>query len=391
MSRLKICWFQAATLERLSVNEPTHSNLDISQKRLREDPDSQPRRVACRFFDPDLAKNFKFSLPRLNGASGSATYILSRPHSTQKHILKELPRNISLEKIAWTQKFSHWLRTSGYAVTPIATSCRVNGRRPQCFSPMIASDCDGTYWQCIEFMEGSPRKTPTTQDVHVAVKAVAALHCQAKSFTTPRPQGLTGWQRRVRQLSSIMLSPRVLPKKSNRPEPSNAEVRALCEQFDKVLRSPDVVRALTRMIAHRMPTMQVPVLQDCWWGHIFFSKTQQRITGIIDLDSASRDDPAVDMARLLGSWQIENALCSEKLIDLWPEAFEIYKQTYRCNPDFSRRVQRLHDTAIVCGLDRWFSWILIENRQFLNMPWVMERIRRLFLATPHALRRLGAH
>ena len=114
-------------------------------------------------------------------------------------------------------------------------------------------------------------KTPTTQDVHVAVKAVAALHCQAKSFTTPRPQGLTGWQRRVRQLSSIMLSPRVLPKKSNRPEPSNAEVRALCEQFDKVLRSPDVVRALTRMIAHRMPTMQVPVLQDCWWGHIFFS------------------------------------------------------------------------------------------------------------------------
>ncbi|MDA7898974.1 phosphotransferase, partial [Pirellulales bacterium] len=225
----------------------------------------------------------------------------------------------------------------------------------------------------------------------VAVKAVAALHCQAKSFTTPRPQGLTGWQRRVRQLSSIMLSPRVLPKKSNRPEPSNAEVRALCEQFDKVLRSPDVVRALTRMIAHRMPTMQVPVLQDCWWGHIFFSETQQRITGIIDLDSASRDDPAVDMARLLGSWQIENALCSEKLIDLWPEAFEIYKQTYRCNPDFSRRVQRLHDTAIVCGLDRWFSWILIENRQFLNMPWVMERIRRLFLATPHALRRLGAH
>ncbi len=360
------------------------------QKRQFDDFNNQPRRVAHHFFNPDLAKTFEISRPAVSGASGSAMYILSRPYTTKKHILKQLPRNLSREKIEWTQMFSHWLRSCGYTATPIATPCRINGRSPQCFNPMIASDCDGSFWQCIEFMDGCPRKTPTTQDVYVAIEALAALHCQAKTFTTPRPREQTGWQRRIHQLSSILSSPRFLPKKSTFSTTLSSQVREWCEQFYSVIRSPEVVRALTRVTAHTMPTMKMPVLQDCWWGHFLFSETEQTITGIIDLDSASRDDPAVDVSRLLGSWQIENALFTERLIDLWPEAFGAYIRTYKCEPDFPIRVQRLHDTAIVCGLDRWFSWILVENRQFSNMHWVIERIQRLFLATPHALKRLGA-
>ena len=372
------------------MNGQINSDLEASQKRLYDNSNDQPRRVAHQFFNPDIAKTFEISRPAVTGASGSALYILSRPYTTKKHILKELPENLSLEQIEWTQMFSHWLRTSGYTATPIATPCRINGRNQQCFNPMIASDRDGSFWQCIEFMDGCPRKSPTTQDVQVAIEALAALHCRAKSFTTPRPRELTGWQRRIRQLSSILVSPRWLPKKSNLPSTLSAEIREWCEQFYSVLRSPEVVRALTRVTTHKMPTMEMPVLRDCWWGHILFSESELKITGVIDLDSASRDDPAVDVSRLLGSWQIENALFTERLIDLWPEAFGAYIRTFNCEPDFPTRVQRLHDTAIVCGLDRWFSWILVENRQFSDMHWVTERIQRLFLATPHALKRLGA-
>ena len=372
------------------MNGQINSELEASQKRLYDNSNDQPRRVAHHFFNPDIAKTFEITRPAVTGASGSALYILSRPYTTKKHILKELPENLSLEKIEWTQMFSHWLRTSGYTATPIATPCRINGRTQQCFNPMIASDCDGSFWQCIEFMDGCPRKKPTTQDVQVAIEALAALHCRAKSFTTPRPRELTGWQRRVRQLSSILVSPRCLPKKSNLSPTLSTEIREWCEQFYSVLRSPEVVRTLTRVTAHKMPTMEMPVLRDCWWGHILFSESGHTITGVIDLDLASRDDPAVDVSRLLGSWQTENALFTERLIDLWPEAFGAYTRTYYCEPDFSTRVQRLHDTAIICGLDRWFSWILVENRQFSNMHWVIERIQRLFLATPHALKRLGA-
>ena len=372
------------------MNRQPNSDLETSQKRQCEDSNDQPRRVVHHFFNPDLAENFEITRPTGTGASGSATYILSRPHTTKKHILKELPRNLSLEKIEWTQMFSHWLRHSGYTATPIATPCRMNRRSHQCFNPMIAADCDGSFWQCIEFMDGCPRKSPTTQDVQVAIEAIAALHCRAKSFITPRPRELTGWQRRVRQLASILCSPQIFPTKSNFSTPLSAEVREWCEQFYSLLRSPEVVRVLTRVTTHTMPTMKMPVLQDCWWEHILFSENGQTITGIIDFDSANRDDPAVDVSRLLGSWQTENALFTERLVDLWPEAFEAYTQTYHCKPDFSTRVQRLHDTAIICGLDRWFSWVLVENRQFSNMRWVIERIRRLFLATPHALKRLRA-
>ena len=353
--------------------------------------------IACHFFDSKLVERLEFSRPTMTGASGSDTYILSHPHNTQKYILKELPRNLSLKKIEWTQRFSHWLRTSEYDITPIALTChkKVFGHTKDfCreFSyPMIAAASDGTYWQCIEFMEGTPRKTPTTDNVRVAIEAVASLHCRGKAFTVPTSRTPTGWQRRVQQLSSILFSPQCFPKGTNLSGTENAEVHGMCNQFYDFLRSPEVVRVLRQVIAIRMPVMNVPVLQDCWWGHIFFSKTGQQITGIIDLDSAGRDDPAIDVSRLLGSWQTENARLSEKLSDLWPEAFETYKQVYDCEPDFPTRVQCLHDTAILCGIDRWFSWVLVENRHFSNMEWVVERIRQLFLATPHALKRLETH
>ena len=347
--------------------------------------------IACHFFDSKLVERLEFSRPTMTGASGSDAYILSHPHNPQKYMLKELPRNLSLKKIEWTQKLSHWLRTSEYAVTPIALTCHKKEFSPEFSYPMIAAAGDGTYWQCIEFMEGTPRKTPTTDDVRVAIEAVASLHCRAKAFTVPTSRTETGWQRRVQQLSSILLFPRCVPKGSNLSGTANTEVHGLCNQFYDFLRSPEVVRVLRQVIAIRMPVMDVPVLQDCWWGHIFFSKTGQQITGIIDLDSAGRDDPAIDVSRLLGSWQTENARLSEKLSVLWPEAFEAYKQVYDCEPDFSTRVQCLHDTAILCGLDRWFSWLLVENRHFSNMEWVVERIRQLFLATPYALKRLETH
>ena len=351
----------------------------------------KPQQIACHFFDSKLVERLEFSRPTMTGLSGSATYVLSHPLNTQKYILKELPRNLSLKKIEWTQTFSHWLRASEYAVTPIALPCRKNEFGHEFSHPMIASAGDGTYWQCIEFMEGTPRKTPTTDDVQVALEAVASLHCRSKNFTVTTPRTPTGWQHRVQQLSSILLSPQCVSKNSNPSGTTNTEVHELCHRFYDFLRSPEAVRVLTQVIAYRMPVMDVPVLRDCWWGHIFFSKTGQEITGIIDLDSAGCDDPAIDVSRLLGSWQTENARLSEKLSDLWPEAFEAYKQIYACEPDFSTRVQCLHDTAILCGLDRWFSWVLVENRHFSNMECVVERIRQLFLASPYALKRLKTH
>ena len=73
----------------------------------------KPQQIACHFFDSKLVERLEFSQPTMTGLSGSATYVLSHPLNTQKYILKELPRNLSLKKIEWTQTFSHWLRALG--------------------------------------------------------------------------------------------------------------------------------------------------------------------------------------------------------------------------------------------------------------------------------------
>ena len=75
-------------------------------------------------------------------------------------------------------------------------------------------------------------------------------------------------------------------------------------------------------------------------------------------------------------------------MDLWPDAFKQYRTSVNAGADFPSRVQVLHDTAILCGIDRWFTWLFTENRYFANMEQVSQRITLLLNAAPAAIRRL---
>ena len=156
----------------------------------------------------------------------------------------------------------------------------------------------------------------------------------------------------------------------------------------QLIRAPKTIRTIENALNRNMSAVHQPALKDCWWDHVLFSNSHDRLTGIIDIDAAGWDDPAVDMSRLLGSWQLENLHWEGKLLDIWPEAFQQYGAISASGVDFPSRVQHLHDTGIICGLDRWFAWIFKEKRHFPNMELVLRRITHLLHAAPAAIQRL---
>jgi hypothetical protein len=133
---------------------------------------------------------------------------------------------------------------------------------------------------------------------------------------------------------------------------THTELHVLYTKFFQRIRSPKFTANIQHALSYTMPDVHQPVLRDCHWNHVLFSDSDDCVTGFIDIDAAGWDDPAVDISRLLGSWQLENPQSEEWLVDLWPDAFKQYRTSVNAGADFPSRVQVLHDTAILCGIDR---------------------------------------
>ena len=351
-------------------------------------PIEQITRIASHFFEGCQKTVLSPTLTEA-GFSGSTTCIFTHNNTGRRYVLKQLPRHLSLEQILWTQNLATFTRNKGYTLLPVAVQrhgvihCVANA------APKIAMHTDGTLWQCLEYIDGKPCTTPDKYQAMLAAEALARFHKAASTFEPPGRPALCGWGRRTHQLSSMLLSQPDLPEADKFDTSLLTELRALFAQFAQLIHAPETLNIIRDTLKHEMTATHQPALKDCWWNHLLFSDSHDCITGIIDIDAAGWDDPAVDLARLLGSWQLENQKWQANLVDLWPEAFEKYRSIVEPGPNFSFRVQILHDTSIICGMDRWFRWIFTENRLFPNMKLVLRRITHLLQAAPAAIRRLA--
>ena len=361
------------------MHQPGHKTPPLPIEQLRE--------IASRFFENCQKTVFSPTLTE-TGFSGSTTCIFTHHHTGRRYVLKQLPRHLSLEQILWTQNLATFTRNHGYTLLPVAIHRHGGEGFLSDTTPKITENTDGSLWQCLEYIDGKPCKTPQKYQALLGAKALATFHKVASSFQMPRQRPFCGWQRRAQQLGTVIASQPELPKNTKVNNSLHSELRALYTQFVRLVHAPETIEIIKGTLKHKMPAIHQPALKDCWWDHLLFSESRDRITGIIDIDGAGWDDPAVDMARLLGSWHLENQTRQEKLVDLWPEAFEKYSAIVEPGADFSFRVQILHDTGIICGMDRWFHWIFKEKRQFPNMKLVLRRITHLLHAAPAAIRRL---
>ena len=350
-------------------------------------PVDELKRIACHFFDPAYA-SVLIVTPAEAGLSGSQTYILKHPETGRKYVLKKLPSNLSVDQIRWTQKLADFARCNGHALLPVALDHCARSTQVSDAPSKIVSHSDGTMWQCLVYIEGRPCKTPSTYHVSLAIEVLADFHQKTSVFQMPPQRSLSGWQRRVLQLQELLESRRSPLVNSINTTAVLAELHVLHKEFSRLICAVRTPQIIQHTLSYTMGNVHQPTLRDCRWNHVLFSDSSDCVTGMIDIDAAGWDDPAVDLSRLLGSWQLENQESEDVLFDLWPDAFRQYETSVAAGSDFPTRVQVLHDTAILCGIHRWFTWIFAEKRYFPNMKEVLQRVTLLFHATPAAIRRL---
>jgi len=129
------------------------------------------------------------------------------------------------------------------------------------------------------------------------------------------------------------------------------------------------------------------VVRDVWCDHVLFDRhVQDRVVGIVDVHAMGMDTPAMDVARLLGSWLPAGTPADEAW---WNAAIDAY-ETVRPLGDHERRlVPMLAATGVIFGLDNWFHWTLDEGRTFPSREGVLSRIAWLVARLPTALRVLS--
>jgi len=351
------------------------------------------RQLAARFLPAAEAASLTIQKPPTFGFSGAAVWLLSPAGGPPRYVLKQLPAGLPPDQIGWTQLLAQHLARAGVS-TPLPLQA---GKHPLTQAGHVAIDRQGQLWQCLTYLPGRAVSRPTEAEVLAAVATLAMLHRAASQFHQPPPLPRpTGWQTRVRQLKQLAATgfPRPTAASSQLAGDQAAwrELASISQQANECFFATAGPQLVARLAPEKFPQPLQPVLRDCWWAHLLFEPAPggARVSGIIDLDAAGIDTPAVDLARLLGSWQLESGVPTASLTESWPAAFDCYASSCRPAGDFPADVQRLHDTAVVCGLDRWLHWLLRDGREFPDFSQAITRIRALLRALPAALARLQA-
>lgn len=158
---------------------------------------------------------------------------------------------------------------------------------------------------------------------------------------------------------------------SSQPNAASASILAQQTLMHLAALGPELLRHLIDIQTTTVPLQFV--LRDVWSDHILF--TGDCVTGIIDFGAARIDEPATDVARLLGSLEPHDA-------SRWLLGWEAY---HAANPHVDlERVRVLDRVGTLLAAVQWLQWLVIEPRQF-DVP-----VQQLLLRWQRLLQRLEA-
>lgn len=220
-------------------------------------------------------------------------------------------------------------------------------------------------WQLEPWMPGEPETVgaPRRKRITAALDALARLHraldadTQHKHSAGPSP----GLAERVRVLEGC-LNGDLHRVRSTLAEALRSGWHDRAERYFKLFErgAPATYKLLCR--SAKFEYRLQPVVRDVHREHILF--TGDTVTGIIDFGAMSIDNPAVDLARLLGSYEIDDAEeRSALLVDYSPYLLS----------DELQAIEAFDRSGALLSPFRWLWWLFVEGRTFRDEAVVAHR------------------
>ncbi len=215
----------------------------------------------------------------------------------------------------------------------------------------MVGDC---LWEVTQWMPGQANymRQPSSAKLESAIGALADLHgvwfdfLHEQNFspsTKQRIEMLTDWLGTLDLVEQVGASVR---------GPVEA---AACMSTVRMLhsRGPQMLEELRR--ANGVSVSLQPVLRDIWSDHLLFEG--ERVSGIIDFGTVRMDEPAADLARMLGSlhpFESEVRLAAV-------EAYNRKRLQHAVDPE---RVELLDRSGTLLTALQWMRWLVLERKKF---------------------------
>ncbi len=226
----------------------------------------------------------------------------------------------------------------------------------------------GRLWELTTWLPGLAdfQSHPSVERLQAALEAVARLHrlWQANGATTGACGAVARRLVRLEELGPERLERMEAGIRQGQRHLIDAWAGRALSQVRRW--RPPACQALNAWVSTYVPLQ--PCLCDVWHDHILFEG--HRVTGIVDYGSIRRDNPAADLARLIGSLVGDDAALRQT-------AIAEYQKLRPLTEEERALVEVLDWTGVVVGAGNWLRWLYLERKSFEDRTNVLKRIAEL--------------
>lgn len=228
----------------------------------------------------------------------------------------------------------------------------------------------GRRWQLEPWMPGWPdlATPPVPGHVAAAFRVLGELH-RALTIEGPSPQRAEASPAlldRIRVLEACLAGDinRTWTALRDEPDPQwRDRGRRYFKLFDEGVGA--TYRLLQR--AAKSDYVLQPVVRDVHREHILFTDELDlgtTVTGLVDFGAMTVDHPAIDLARLLGSYEIDEPKERKWRLEIYGLPLE---------PDERRLIEAFDRSGALLSPFRWLWWLFVERRTFRDPEAVARR------------------
>lgn len=236
----------------------------------------------------------------------------------------------------------------------------------------------GRLWEVTPWMLGTPDVTPRVSDDRLAAiwQALAAFHNALfkqgplrGAYFAPRmaSPALAERRKKLDDVEAVGLA-------DLRNSPVPEAWRSVVAQRDEYVQLfPTAVRLVRHAItaAADDPVELAVCIRDIRREHILF--THHSVSGWVDFGAVALENPAIDMARILGEF------CEDRRAE-WPSLLTPYEEACRGTPlpgvSF-HLIDAFDQSGVLLAPWNWLRWLLLEGREFTDRRAVMQRLELL--------------